>query len=736
MRSVWLLSIACLAAALLLSCDPEVKYVPATQTVFRIEADPSVRAALVSLRVRTALLRDGTWEARHDKTFAAEALRWPVEIVVLPRSEAEAGWQLELVAEALDAGGSVLVQARALTGFVLREGRLLVLKLSACGANPLGFVCEDDPACHGPACSTCVAGSCADTPFVAPGDLATIQPVTTEAGTDLDGSIDGSTDVDGSIDIDDMDGGMEEGGHDATTHPDVNVGEPEGGPDATGPRPCDPGSERDDAGACVDIDECTRKLDDCDDEPQACTNLVNGLGFSCGCPTGYRGDGHGQAGCADVDECMEQTDTCDALTMCNNAPGGYACGDCPAGYTPGAGGSCQDLDECATNNGGCDTEPTAGCMNRVGMPNTCDCPDGYTGNGVGGSGCSDENECLANNGGCDTSPTAACTNHLGAPRTCACPAGSTGTGVGASGCADIVDCTPTSCQHNGRCVEGVLGFTCDCAGTGYSGTTCQTDPCSPNPCGSGLTCTRTPAAMASCSASCARAGAGGCQPGDVCQTDADCRTGGDSNATCDATDKVCVTTCGTRSIVSQDNLDAARYCREITGDLTIEPDFATIPATALPYLTRVRGSVRSGSATGSAALQSITLGRLETVDGELGFGGFTSMTLASFPRLSSAGGISFILSNAVTRISLPQLTRVQGGFALGVLQNLTQVDIGRLNSISGSLTLRDLCKLPWTQVERIASFGSSQLVTMIGCCTMFTKHTTCGGSTGTCSCTQ
>jgi hypothetical protein len=227
----------------------------------------------------------------------------------------------------------------------------------------------------------------------------------------------------------------------------------------------------------------------------------------------------------------------------------------------------------------------------------------------------------------------------------------------------------------------------------------------------------------------------GCQPGDACTADADCQTGGDGNATCDATDKVCVTTCGTTAIVSQDNLEAARYCREITGDLTVEPNFATIPATALPYLTRVRGSVRSGSATGSSTLQSITLSRLETVDGELGFGGFTAMTLASFPRLSSAGGISFALSSALSRISLPQLTRVQGPFALGVLQNLTQVDIGRLNSITGSLSLRDLCKLPWTQVERIAALGSSQVVTTVGCCTMYTKHSSCSGGTSTCTCT-
>jgi hypothetical protein len=718
---------ALIIAFLVSACNPEVKRVPATQTVIRIEADAVVQASLHTLRVRTAAPAGDSWALRNDKSFDADTLRWPVDIVVLPRSEREADNTFEVIADALDANDGVLVQARALTGFVLREQRLLVLRLSACGTNPLGFVCEPDPECLGYECSTCVAAHCAQTPVSTPADLGVFEPPegldASSQGLDPDaGTMDGTAPV-----TDDGNQGDGDGGN----GPDADSPGPDADQDSQVPPGCDPGSELSDANACTDIDECARGADDCDDEPQACVNLESGLGFSCACPTGYRGTGRGADGCADIDECTEQTDSCDALTMCNNTAGGYSCGNCPAGYTPGAGGSCQDLDECTMNNGGCDTSPMADCLNQVGAPNTCACPMGYSGNGVGSSGCTDINECLSNNGGCDTSPMATCTNQTGAARTCMCPSGSSGTGVGSSGCVDTPDCMAGSCQHGGRCVEGVNNFSCDCAGTGYSGTTCQIDPCSPNPCGTGINCTRTASATASCAAACASSG--GCQPGDSCVTDAECRTGGSSTATCHPTDKVCVDVCGAQTIVSQANLDAARYCKEITGDLILQPNFATLPATALPYLTRVRGDVKGGSGSGTSAAVSITLGRLETIDGGFGLGGFTGLNLVSVPRLTTAGSFEFILSS-MERISAPQLTRVNGAFSLGVLQNLTQVDIGNLNSIGGQLQLNTLCRLPWSQVERISTFGTSRNIIYVGCCIMFSQHTSCASGNPPCSC--
>ncbi len=52
------------------------------------------------------------------------------------------------------------------------------------------------------------------------------------------------------------------------------------------------------------------------------------------------------------------------------------------------------------------------------------------------------------------------------------------------------DCAPNPCLHNGVCTDRINDFKCDCTGTGYTGTTCQTPaPCTPNPCLNGGVCT-------------------------------------------------------------------------------------------------------------------------------------------------------------------------------------------------------------------------------------------------------
>lgn len=55
---------------------------------------------------------------------------------------------------------------------------------------------------------------------------------------------------------------------------------------------------------------------------------------------------------------------------------------------------------------------------------------------------------------------------------------------------NINDCAPNPCLHNGACTDRINDFKCDCTGTGYTGTTCQTPaPCTPNPCLNGGVCT-------------------------------------------------------------------------------------------------------------------------------------------------------------------------------------------------------------------------------------------------------
>lgn len=114
-----------------------------------------------------------------------------------------------------------------------------------------------------------------------------------------------------------------------------------------------------------------------------------------------------------------------------------AAGKCPAGYIV-KGDACEDVDECATNNGGC-AEGTE-CVNKPGLWQCgTSCPPGFTGSLA--SGCQDVNECAAGNGGCDA--LTMCTNTPGG-RTCGqCPDGYAGDGF--IGCVDVNECADGDC---------------------------------------------------------------------------------------------------------------------------------------------------------------------------------------------------------------------------------------------------------------------------------------------------
>jgi hypothetical protein len=97
------------------------------------------------------------------------------------------------------------------------------------------------------------------------------------------------------------------------------------------------------------------------------------------------------AGCSDVDECATNNGGCSST--CTNSPGSFACscpGDqglgtdgktcvaCAAGYV-GDGTSCADVDECATGAATCAANAT--CTNTAGGF-TCACPEGFDGDGM------------------------------------------------------------------------------------------------------------------------------------------------------------------------------------------------------------------------------------------------------------------------------------------------------------------------------------------------------------------
>jgi hypothetical protein len=162
---------------------------------------------------------------------------------------------------------------------------------------------------------------------------------------------------------------------------------------------------------CADIDECALHTASCD-RLSGCRN-VNGSYYCTGCPSGYTGTGAtacvgkncllvslssaGSHVLPDIDECANNNGGCDILTVCTNLPGSRVCSSCPTGYSGTGATSCvgewrthrlillpnidfrADVDECQSNNGGCDSNVF--CLNTQGSRMCTNCPDGFSGSG-------------------------------------------------------------------------------------------------------------------------------------------------------------------------------------------------------------------------------------------------------------------------------------------------------------------------------------------------------------------
>jgi len=235
---------------------------------------------------------------------------------------------------------------------------------------------------------------------------------------------------------------------------------------------------------CDAVDECLTDNGGCDANA-TCTN--NSDGVTCAC-NGNRIDENGDgtlctlpAGeacttneecnsdlcvdnvCDDVDECTAGTDNCDANATCTNTAQGFSC-TCDANTVDENGDGtlctfiageacttneecnsdlcvdnvCDDVDECATNNGGCDPDRgTSTCTNTAqSFSCTCDANtvdvngDGTSCPLVVGQACTAGTDCLS--GTCGTTPP------------------NQGTCLGATGeaCANNNDCASDSCTSN------------------------------------------------------------------------------------------------------------------------------------------------------------------------------------------------------------------------------------------------------------------------------------------------
>ncbi|XP_073253088.1 uncharacterized protein [Porites lutea] len=173
-----------------------------------------------------------------------------------------------------------------------------------------------------------------------------------------------------------------------------------------------------------------------------CTKWVE-----CKCDPGYKllKD---KTNCADVNECATNSGGCDQI--CNNTKGSYEC-NCRSGFLLSSDKhKCNDIDECAVSNGGC----SHGCQNLQGTYQ-CTCPKGFELDATK-KNCTDVNECSTNNGGCDQ----ICNNTKGSYE-CKCRSGFL-LSSDKHKCNDIDECAVSNggCSHGCQNLQGTYLCTC------------------------------------------------------------------------------------------------------------------------------------------------------------------------------------------------------------------------------------------------------------------------------------
>lgn len=200
--------------------------------------------------------------------------------------------------------------------------------------------------------------------------------------------------------------------------------------------------------------------------------------FKCeACPQGMAGDGHN---CYDINECIG-VNTCQQI--CINTPGSHVCA-CREGYQLKQDRkSCEDIPECGTNLAAkCDTKYGT-CVETAGSFD-CRCNSGFKLNSTGS--CIDIDECLTSNGGCQRR----CTNTFGSFK-CSCGLGYKTNPIDPRRCMEINECEyDNECDQ--ICTKKVGFYVCSCR-VGFrldsDGKSCKPlNPCKSLTCGANTIC--------------------------------------------------------------------------------------------------------------------------------------------------------------------------------------------------------------------------------------------------------
>ncbi|CAF3944032.1 unnamed protein product, partial [Rotaria magnacalcarata] len=133
---------------------------------------------------------------------------------------------------------------------------------------------------------------------------------------------------------------------------------------------CNPGYQKPD---CVKLYDQCENNNPCNSSTADCTPNPNDGSAICTCKRGY--ENLNQTGaCVDIDECASKMDNCSSeSSVCRDTPGSYEC-ICNSGYQL-TNRSCVDINEC-NNSTACNNYNNTYCVNIPGL-HECRCTTGY-----------------------------------------------------------------------------------------------------------------------------------------------------------------------------------------------------------------------------------------------------------------------------------------------------------------------------------------------------------------------